>query len=48
MIQQSNSKTHPILLLTLLSLLSVAVSLRTNLSANAYVLSTSEGASDYP
>jgi len=42
MIHQSNSKTHTILLFTLLSLLSVAA-LQTNFSANAYVFSTSDG-----
>ena len=47
MIHQSNSKTHHILLFTLLSLLSIAVTLRTNFSANANGFSASEGALDH-
>lgn len=42
MAHQSNSKTRTILLLSLLSLLSVAVGLRANSSVNAYILSAPE------
>src|SRR5215813_2842112 len=46
MTHKTSSQTHSILLFTLLSLLSVAISLPANFSASASVLSSPEGTSD--